>query len=307
MKTFREMGFGKNITQVGVIKIEEKKARNGKVYSNITLSDGTETIEAKMWADPNRLAFNTGNVLEVEIDKSDYQGASSYIVNSASVLDIPIEDYLPHAPIIESDCFNELMDTIHSIFDDDIRTVSESIMNDYAEEFKRWTAAMHVHHNYFKGLLYHTVRMLRSAKKLAEVYNVNTDVLYASTILHDIAKIKEYSMDAVGGTTVSVDGTLYGHIVMGIEMIDKYSIESGINPFETESIKMIKHCIMAHHGKLEYGSPVLPATKEAMLLHEIDTIDAQMWQYETEESKIEEGTTSDKCFGLGTRVYKSKF
>lgn len=304
---FNEMILGNNNVLVAVMKVEAKEAKNKKVYALLTLGDGTQTIEARMWENPDNLPFQAGEVLDAVIEKSIYSEQESYLLKQWTPSNAAIADLLPHAPIETKEAEELIFQTIAAMKDPVIKKLTKKLIDDNLEKFLTWTAASGMHHNYFKGLLYHTYRMLQSAQALAKVYPVNNDILFAAVILHDLAKIKEYEMSEVGAISVTPDCALYGHLVMGIEMINKAAVSCGFDPDTMENIRMLKHCILAHHGKLEYSSPVVPATKEAMLLHEIDLIDARMWQFENEETKLEPGTMSERVFGLDARVYRADY
>ncbi|WP_368272884.1 HD domain-containing protein, partial [Fusicatenibacter saccharivorans] len=125
---------------------------------------------------------------------------------------------------------------------------------------------------------------------------------YSAVILHDIGKLQELDTDATGVAEYTVDGNLFGHTLLAIEMIDRKNFENPTYP--AEKIRLLKHCIAAHHGQLEYGAITMPAVREAMLLHEIDVIDASMYQYEQAEKTLNPGEMSDRIFGLGVKVYK---
>lgn len=299
------MLYGANNITCAVMKIEKKEGKNGSVYSAITVADGETQVDTKMWTAPEMLNFEAGTVIKAVIEKNVFNDADSYLIKKAEPTDESADPYFPHAPIDPKAVTKCILATIGGMKCDSIRNVTTKVFEDNKEKFERWTAAKKVHHNYLNGLAYHTGRMLVAAKMLAKVYpKVNTDVLFSALILHDMAKIREYDMDVTGASTVSVDGNLFGHLVMGAEMVNKAAYDLGIDPEKDEGVKLVKHCILAHHGQLEYGSPVKPAIKEAMLLHELDMIDAQMWQFETEEGKLSEGGVSDPVFGLGSRVYK---
>ena len=146
------------------------------------------------------------------------------------------------------------------------------------------------------------LRMLKTAVILSRVYRFDKELLYSAVILHDIGKLQELDTDATGVAEYTVDGNLFGHTLLAIEMIDRKSFENPTYP--AEKIRLLKHCIVAHHGQLEYGAITMPAVKEAMLLHEIDVIDASMYQYEQVEKTLNPGEMSDRIFDLGVKVYK---
>ena len=143
--------------------------------------------------------------------------------------------------------------------------------------------------------------MVRSAVMLSRVYPVDRELLLAGTALHDIGKLSELETDNLGVADYSVDGNLFGHSLIGCEMVTKAASK---NIYDEEKVRLLKHMIASHHGTLEFGAITKPSIPEAMLLHEIDMIDAQMYQYEQTLEKLEPGEMSDRIFGLGGFVYK---
>ena len=151
--------------------------------------------------------------------------------------------------------------------------------------------------------------MLKTGVIFSRVYSFNKEILYTAIILHDMGKLQELETDSIGAADYTVDGILFGHTMLAIEWIDQMAAEataSGL-PYDQEKIRLLKHCIASHHGKLEYGAVTMPATKEAMLLHEIDMIDSRMYQYEQVEKELKPGEMSEHIFGLDSRVYKPNF
>jgi 3'-5' exoribonuclease len=143
--------------------------------------------------------------------------------------------------------------------------------------------------------------MLRTAEALCDIYpSLNRSLLYSGIILHDIGKVKELSGPI--GTTYTTEGNLIGHIVIAVEEITKIAEELEI---DGEEVLLLKHLILSHHGKLEYGSPKVPMLKEAEILHFIDNIDARMMMMDKHLEKTDEGTFTERIFPLENRnLYK---
>lgn len=300
---FKNFTFGFNDFEAAVIKIDEKKMKNGNPYSLVRLSDGETTIDAKMWVGPAELPFSIESVIKGRIEKQDFNGTDSYILHSAEKTSKDFHDYLPHAPIDANKYFEYIMNTCNDIKDNNIKLIVSSLLNDNKDKFIVHPAAKGVHHNYTNGLLYHTGRMLMCAKALTTVYDdIDKDVLYAGTILHDFGKLKEMQMDGSGNVTYTVDGNLFGHALICIEWIDEYARNNNID-LNYNKLVHLKHLIASHHGELEYGAITKPATKEAMLLNQVDLIDSKIWQFENVEETMEKGTMSDRVFGLGANVF----
>ena len=159
-----------------------------------------------------------------------------------------------------------------------------------------------MHHNYIGGLLYHIWRMMRSGICMSTVYNLDRTMLSAGIILHDIGKLVELKSDEFGSAEYTIAGNLFGHLYIGAEMIDKTRAALGLE--ESEDVMLLKHMILSHHNKLEFGAVKRPATKEAFALAMIDEMDSKIEQYEQELNKLEPGTCGNTKMD-GIVVYKS--
>ena len=141
-----------------------------------------------------------------------------------------------------------------------------------------------MHHNLYGGLVYHTSRMCSCASQIADVYQIlDKELLVCGTALHDVEQDKELNTSGLGAATYSVDGRLFGHSVIGMEMIDEKSAEQTQKPdtlHDREKVRLLKHMIASHHGTLEWGALTVPAIPETMVLHNIDMIDSRMYMYE---------------------------
>lgn len=293
------MEYGINKINLSVIKIDEREGKDRRLYSEVTCVDGINTIVAKVWKSKTELNLEPPVVVEAMMEKQLYGGNDSYIMKQyVQRNDNPV-DYMPHAPINPDVIFDDIMRTVFAFKDKSLKTVTWQILNKNKELFFQTPAAKAIHHNYIYGLMYHEYRMLQLAKSMVALYpEVNKDLLYASVLLHDIGKIKELSIDTAGVIDYTVAGNLLGHIIIGIQMIERECYIQGIDP-ESEPIRLLEHMLASHHGDLDKGAVVNPRTTEAMLLHEIDMIESRKWQYEKVEAENEEGTLSAKVFGLG--------
>ena len=177
------------------------------------------------------------------------------------------------------------------------------MLNKYRKEFSTFPAAISNHHDFVSGLAYHVYTMLRVGESLCDIYEtLDRNLLYAGIILHDIGKVKELS--GAVNTTYTVEGNLIGHIVIATEEITKIAEELNI---EGEDVMLLKHLILAHHGKLEYGSPKTPMIPEAEILHMIDNIDARVLMMNKHIQNAEKGTFTQRVFPLeGRMLYRSQ-
>jgi 3'-5' exoribonuclease len=177
--------------------------------------------------------------------------------------------------------------------DGDLKKLVETTINMTNNRFWYWTAARGHHHSRLGGLVVHTVEVIENALSIYENCNMpkycDRNVLIASSILHDVGKCFEYKVDEIGNTEYSTQGVLEGHISIGLRMVDRAYNELKSNGEEIPISKMesIRHCILAHHGKLEYGSPVTPATVEATILNFSDNISASLNKMRTTMKDME--------------------
>ena len=176
----------------------------------------------------------------------------------------------------------------------------EGTVLDYRKkQFISYPAAKSMHHDFYSGLIYHTTTMLKIAKALVGIYpSLNKDLLYSGIILHDLGKTIELSGPV--GTSYTLEGELLGHIVIMSDEVARMADKLGI---EAEEITLLRHIILAHHGKYEFGSPKLPMIKEAEIIHFIDNIDARMMMFEKNLANVEPGAFSEKLFGLEGRHF----
>ena len=149
-----------------------------------------------------------------------------------------------------------------------VTTVAMKLLRENEEIFKTSSAAKVMHHALLGGLVYHSYRMVKAAEALCCVYtDLDAEMLIAAAVLHDIGKIVELKTTITGEADYTIDGRLFGHLLIGIQMIEKTAEELGV---KGERIRLLKHCIAAHHGKAEYGAITIPATAEAQALNILD-------------------------------------
>ena len=270
------------------------ETRNGKPYDNLILQDKTGTLDGKVW-DPNSQGI-------ADYDENDFIEGFGDVINYNGNLQLNIRqirkaeegeynpvDYMPTTDKSVDGMYEELTAYIRQISNKYLRQVLEFYYikdEAFIKKFKAHSAAKTVHHGFSGGLLEHTLSVTRMCDYFATSYSIlNRDLLLSSAILHDIGKVKELSDFPDNDYTDA--GQLIGHIVIGVEMIDD-AIRS-IPDFPVKLAHELKHCIVAHHGELEYGSPKKPALAEAVALNMADSTDAKL-QTLTELFKGKTGT-----------------
>lgn len=279
-------------------------ASNGKPYLTLILKDKTGSIEAKIWeVKEEDYELKEGTLIFVEAIANEYRGKmqlkiSNYRLKNDSD-NIIIDDFIQVAPIPKDIMITELNSFLKLIENKKLKMITIELLNKYKKSFVSYPAAKNMHHDFYSGLIYHTVTMLKIAKSLVEIYpSLNKDLLFSGIILHDLGKTIELSGPI--GTTYTLEGELLGHICIMSDEISKCADRLGI---EGEEIILLRHLILSHHGKYEFGSPKLPMVKEAEILSYIDNIDAKMQMFEKNLCSVEPGTFSERIFGLENRNF----
>lgn len=275
--------------------------KTGKEYENVILQDKTGSLDAKIW-DPHSMGideFDALDYVEVNGDVTVFNGQTQLSIKRArkiSETDVDPTNYLPCTNKNIDEMMMELTKFIAGVNNPYYKQVLTKLFIDnteFAEAFKKHSAAKSVHHGFIGGLLEHTLSVAKMCDFFAKQYPIlNRDLLMTSAICHDIGKVYELSDFPMNDYTDA--GQLLGHIVMGSEMLGK--IMDSIPDFPTKLKNELKHCILAHHGELEYGSPKKPALIEAMALNLADNADAKI-ETMTELLNSNSSASSDQWLG----------
>ena len=295
-----------------VIKnVNVKSSSNNKMYLDLTLCDNSSEINGKVWDVNNDMigTFSAGSVAKVKGSVTSWQNNLQLkivrIRPTTEEDEINYETLIKSAPLKAKEMYSEIMSYIESMKNEDVKKLVKFLFEEKKEKLQYYPAAKSNHHSIRAGLLFHILRMLRSAKGLLGVYeNLNSDLLYGGIILHDLEKVNEMSSDHLGIVSdYTKEGQLLGHIIMGIKKIDETAKSLNI-PEEISQI--FQHMVLSHHYEPEYGSPKKPMVPEGELLHYIDMIDARVYDMEKALSSVEPGEFSDNVFVLDRRkLYKS--
>ena len=308
MKLIKDFVENEKINQLFLVNnVTKGITTKGSNYLNIILQDASGTIEAKKWeVEANdELTIKVGNIINVEGDILIYKSGFQLRVNKVSTVndaDLDISQFVPSAPISRNELQKTLFEYIEKISNKEVKRVVEEIVKNHYISLSTYPAATKNHHEYASGLLYHTVSMLKVAEALSQLYTVNISYLYAGIIMHDIGKTIELSGAILPKYTMA--GKLLGHISIINAEIAKTCEQLGVNG---ETSVLLQHMILSHHGQHDFGSPVLPMTKEAELLHFIDNIDSRMNAIDKALSTIEEGEFTTRQFALEDRNFYKPF
>ncbi len=282
MKFIETLREGERIQEVYLCKQKTTAmTKTGKEYENVILQDKTGCLDAKIW-DPQSMGiddFEALDYVEVHGDVTIFNGQTQLSIKRARKIDesdVDPKNYLPTTDKDITEMMAELLKYIGSIKNPYYKQLLTKLFvenTEFAEAFKKNSAAKSVHHAFIGGLLEHTL----SVTKLCDFYTtrypvLNRDLLLTAAMCHDIGKVYELSDFPMNDYTDA--GQLLGHIVMGSEMLS--NIIRTIPDFPKDMANELKHCILAHHGELEYGSPKKPALIEAMALNLADNTDAKI-------------------------------
>ena len=255
-------------------------SQKGSPYLTVKLKDKTGELDGKVWDNAVEFdrQFKKGDIIAIEGRAANYKNAiqiSIIGIKKCNWEEIEPTDYLPGAKGDVNAMFGELLDHVDKVQNKSLQELLYAFFKEEktAELFKRAPAAKGFHHIYLGGLLEHTLSVVRLLTKIADHYqNLDRDMLIAGGLLHDIGKIYEFSYDQL--IEYSDEGRLIGHIVMGVEMINKKIAD--IPDFPVQLALELRHVILSHHGEFEYGSPKRPKTMEALAVHYMDDLDAKL-------------------------------
>lgn len=296
MKYIKDYKDGDRVFDIYFCKFKSSAVtKNGKNYDNVILQDRTGTLDAKIW-DPNNVGiadFEAMDYIEVYGDVTSFNGALQVNVKRVRRCEEGEYDESEYMPVSKKnldEMYAELLKIIDSIQNTYLNTLLKKFFVEdevFALRFKRASAAKSVHHGFIGGLLEHTLGVTKLCEYYCTAYPaLNRDLLLTAAICHDIGKTREIS--AFPANDYTDEGQFLGHIVMGSEMIGQKARE--IQGFPPMLEMELKHCILAHHGEYEYGSPKKPALIEALALNYADDTDAKMETFtEILESTQENG------------------
>lgn len=282
MKFIKDYKEGDRVFDIYLCKHKQAAVtKNGKPYENVILQDKTGTIDAKVWEpnNPGISEYDELDYIEVYGEINNFQGALQVNVKRIRVCgegEYNPADYLPVSAKDIGEMYKELTTIISSIKNTYLKQLLEAFFvkdEAFKKRFCNSSAAKAIHHGFVGGLLEHTLSVTKLCDYYCTAYPVlKRDLLLTAAICHDIGKVKELSPFPENDYTD--DGQLLGHIVMGSQMVaEKAAVIEG---FPHAVLTQLQHCILAHHGKYEYGSPKIPAVIEALALNYADDTDAKL-------------------------------
>lgn len=268
------------IESIFLVKIfNTMEGKDGKKYFNIILTDASGDLESRLWQYSEEVEKNItkGSFVRVRGKLNFYQGRKQFILSHIEKVDqseVNLDDFVMKAMEDPEIMYKKLLKIVDSLNDVYIRDLLRNIITDgeIARRLKTWQAGKSIHHAYKSGLIEHILSCTELAIVLSKHYHVNGNYVVAGCILHDLCKIYELT-DGVN-VEYTEEGKLVGHLVKGLEIVDRFSYK--IKNFPHHMKLHIKHILLSHHGEYAYGSPKIPQTSEAYLVHLIDLMDSKM-------------------------------
>lgn len=291
----------------GLVKsVEKKSAKNGTFYLDMLLGDKDGDVYAKVWDFREEVTPipAANSIIKFRGNLQQYNGNDQLIIQKmrpAGVEDnVNMNDFVKSADIDGSDMYRAIVNIVSAFSDTELKNVVLGMLSDNRENMVSFPAAEKLHHAMRGGLLYHTLSIVRLAESVCAIYPfVDRELLLSGAILHDIAKIREYSLSPAGvvdGHTL--EGMLLGHLVMGAEDVGRKCDELGIS---SEKKYLLQHMLISHHGKLEFGAAVRPAFIEAELLSQLDLLDANIYEMADAVKDTAKGDFTGRLWMLDNR------
>jgi 3'-5' exoribonuclease len=273
-------------------KCEIKLTKTNKQYLYLELADKTLALSANIWENFSKTyrEIKTGDVVKVIGSMDDYQGVSQIKINSIKTADpadkLSPADFLARSKRNIEEMENELKIRIQKIKNSKLKMLMDQFFNE--KNLLKFTAApagKYWHHSYLNGLLEHSLELIRICDLMCDIHpEINRDLVICGALMHDYGKTEELSFDSSFEYTTR--GKLIGHIVISAMLINEGCKK--IPDFPNDLRDCLLHIILSHQGKLEFASPVLPKTLEAITLYQADELSAKVNAYKSALSEIKE-------------------
>lgn len=298
----RKLPAGSSFKSIFVVtSFFQKNDKNGKPYYEMSVSDPAGTLEAKIWSDAvwfdrsdpssetsdtikklsdEKMKHIVGSTMGFDGKTAEFRGQLQFNFNKLTLLNqdkFPPAQYLPHSPIPMEEMiarYESLVALCRPEIADFIRFVYSG---DMWRQFRDWPAAVSHHHAYANGLMEHTLSVTDCAKSMAESlnhsgYKLDVDIVIAGGLLHDLGKLESYRMGSI--PEITLEGAVLEHVAIGYSRFMELADKAKLAP----NLKLqLAHILLSHHGQRDFGSPVIPATPEAMVVSSADELDFRVF------------------------------
>jgi len=288
--------------------VEQKTTAKGQPYLDMSLMDASGEIIAKFWDFRPGIhgPFAPNDLVKVRGTQSVYNGQDQFRVERIRHTDerdsVRMEDFVPSAPQPGEEMLAEVRAVVAGFTDEPLKALVTAILNEREEKLLYWPAAFRLHHAVRCGLLWHTLSILRLAQAAASLYpQLNADLLFAGVILHDIEKLSEFEVPSTGlATGYTLKGNLVGHLAGGAAYLELKSREFEL---PQETLILLQHMLISHHGEPEFGAAMRPMFLEAEVLAELDLLDARINEVDLALQGTAPGEFTNRIWALDNRKF----
>lgn len=264
-----------------VREVSRGETKNGSPFLSLTLLDASGEIPGRVWDNAERFQGHCqpGTIIRLRGQSQSYKGVMQLRVDHLEKAEVSAEEMAQFIPTASGDLkemLSELTRLAKSITNPHLRNLTLAFLTDrrLTGLLKKAPAAKHMHHAYLGGLLEHTLGVARLADTVADLYpTIDRSLLLAGAIMHDLGKLVEFDYEHYP-YDYSDRGRLVGHMVLGAELIRK--LADGLGDFPEETLTLLQHLVLSHHGEHQFGAPTLPMLQEAFVLHFLDNLDSKV-------------------------------
>lgn len=279
--------------------------QDSQEYASITgLDSDKRTIDVRIWkvTDEIKKHITENGIYLCKGKIKLFNDKKQFMIDNDGITEANVnpDDYLIKCPLEINELQIEISRYIRKIQNDNLRNIVTKAIMKIQNEYFSYPAAVSIHHNYLGGIAYHVYSMLTLSEVYLKQYKYfNSDLVYAGIIIHDMGKVKELS--GVDKTTYTAEGNLLGHITIGVNMLHDVCKELSLE--NTEEALALEHIILSHHGKQEYGSPVIPKIPEAALIFILDYSDSRFASLSEIMKQVKPGEYTEPVFAFDKRTF----
>lgn len=279
--------------------------QDSQEYASITgLDSDKRTIDVRIWkvTDEIKKRITENGIYLCKGKIKLFNDKKQFMIDNDGITEANVnpDDYLIKCPLEINELQIEISRYIRKIQNDNLRNIVTKAIMKIQNEYFSYPAAVSIHHNYLGGIAYHVYSMLTLSEVYLKQYKYfNSDLVYAGIIIHDMGKVKELS--GVDKTTYTAEGNLLGHITIGVNMLHDVCKELSLE--NTEEALALEHIILSHHGKQEYGSPIIPKIPEAALIFILDYSDSRFASLSEIMKQVKPGEYTEPVFAFDKRTF----
>lgn len=285
-----------------VMSATARETKAKKPYLHLELYDGTDTIQGNYWDWTSGKVPEKNSILDVRAQVTEYMGAKQLNIKSLKLnTERHISEFVPKNGLDISSIYKEAYACALNVKDDFLRNLTLGILEHLSHRWLKIPGAKGVHHAFVGGTLVHSLSVARIACAISkQIPDSNDDLCFVGGLLHDLGKLFTYTLNGIT-TDMTDEGMLFDHTFIGAEFVGNFAEEAGISFEDERKLQLLRHIILSHHGKLEYGAAVPPMCIEAHIVNSADGVDASTQQIIEHSNKLDNAMWTDRIYTLGNR------